>query len=70
MLVWGDNVHESHEPDEPRNIGFGSAMVHCLACGVLLRSSHGVSVNPKVAAPCQPRSGASQSFLSASTNPA
>lgn len=54
MTQWGDPIHPTHIPSEPRNQGFSTAVVYCEACGVLLRSSRGMSINPRVGSECVP----------------
>lgn len=54
MSEWGDTQHPSHQPDEPRNIGFGTGLVYCRACGCLLRSSKGMGTSPRVVTECVP----------------
>lgn len=51
-LAWGDPIHPTHVPSQPRDEGFSTAVVYCTACAALLRSSRGPSVNPKVRQPC------------------
>lgn len=46
--------HESHVPAEPRDIGLGTGLVYCKACGALLYSDRGPGVGRRVAAPCEP----------------
>lgn len=46
--------HESHQPDEPRTIGFGVDLIYCKACGILLRSSRGPAVNARLRELCVP----------------
>lgn len=57
-LEWGDPVHPTHTPSLPRDEGFSTAVVYCTACATLLRSSRGLSVNPRVRQPCEVPEGA------------
>lgn len=54
MSTWGDPIHPTHVPSEPRNEGFSSDVVYCCACGALLRSSRGMSTKQRVRAVCIP----------------
>lgn len=54
MSEWGDTQHRSHRPAAPRNIGFSTDVVLCVACGALLRSSRGMGTTERVFAPCVP----------------
>lgn len=54
MPEWGDPIHPTHVPSEPRNEGFSTAVVYCEACGALLRSSRGMSTKARVREACHP----------------
>ena len=54
MPEWGDPIHPTHTPSEPRDEGFSTGVVDCTSCGALLRSSRGMSTKQRVRDECRP----------------
>lgn len=47
-------IHPSHVPAEPKDIGLGRGLVYCRSCGWLLWSASGPSKGRKAYQPCNP----------------